>query len=143
MDQAYILAFIVAIMWGIGTQMERHVLQFIDTKTLYIIMGFTLACASLVISVIYRKPIMRDFKQSTSYIYFAILTGLIAIVISGFIFQKALSLSTTKNVHCVTAIAFAAPVVTMLVSILYFKEKLTIKSMVGVVLVSLGVLLVV
>lgn len=138
---SYSFALIVAIFWGVGAHMERYVLESMSNVSLFIVFGLVYFIVAIIIYVFNYTKIHHELTMSN--VPFAILTALVSSTISILIYQKALSMCSVKNVHIVTALAFTAPLFTMIVTWLYFKERMSIKSVAGVCLIiSGGVLLV-
>lgn len=139
---AYILSLVTAVMWGVSTNLENVVLQSIDYITLFFIFGIVNGISALVLLCFKRDVIMKDIKNCPSRLFIlAIITSLLAIVISNLVYLKAVSFADQTNIHIVAALAFSAPLFTALVAILYFKKIPSVLSILGVVLIVTGAII--
>lgn len=123
--------------------MERHVMQSISNQTLFVIVGITFGLCSVLYYGMNRAAITQDVRRhgTKGVVAFAVLTGLVSLVASVLVYQKAIGMASISNVHVVTALAFAAPLVTTLISFFFFKQRLGAASVIGVCLIVAGGLL--
>ena len=131
------LSLFVAFLWSLGGVFQKYVLMTMSPTTLMVVGSMLYFVCIVPYGLINRKLILSEvskFKPST-----LLATGgfvFLSMFFSIILYYRLLS---KYDVHKVTAITFVSPLFTLILAALFLKERVTIASMVGVVLIVLGV----
>ena len=131
-------AMLVAGMWGYLPVMEKKILEHVSIKTLLVLFGLLYGIISLIIYIYYHKEIYEDIKGKNIFEKISIKTLLFMVIlyIVGSLIYYIL-LKDNKS-HIVVALTYTTPIFTTLFSYLMIKEHITIKSMLGIILIVAG-----
>ena len=134
----YIYAIIVAILWGFSALLENHMVKQLDILFLYVVGGITFGISALFILIWKHATLIPMFKRATnSQLSLSILSAVGAIILSNFLFLMALEKTSKPSV--VTALAYCAPVFTLIGAIVLLQYKVSKLELLGIVLTLAGV----
>jgi transporter family protein len=134
-----IIAFIIAIIWGIIPIIHKLLLNDISYHTIIIFSAITFFIASLIYSYIYYKDIYNDINKQNNKIIYIILCAFLGLFLANILYYNALK--HTHNVSIVTTITALYPLITLLLSYFILYEKISIINFIGIILIMIGIIL--
>ena len=137
----YVYAIIVAIMWGFAAILENSLLEQFSPVFLYVVSGLTFGLSALIVLLWKRASIVPMFHAAKwGDLGYVILMALGALVIANYFFLLALDKTSKPTV--VTALAYCAPVFTLLGSILLLQYDVSSLELIGIGTTIVGVVIV-
>lgn len=137
MKYPYILAIFTSILYGVATIIEKHVMGVFEPSYVFTAFGLMYGLVAIVAycynASLFQTYIKKEFVSHHLWLLGAIVC---ALILPQLLFLNALN--HHDDIHVVSALSSLGPLVTMLLLILFFKKKITIPSMIGVVLVVMG-----
>ncbi len=142
-----ILALLSAISWGLSPFVDKFILKHLTFYTAYVLKSLVIFITSMILIFFFRDKLdvyskLSIIKENKINIIplLIIATGVLGSLGTFFYF---FSMKNAKNSYLVLSITFAIPILifTCLVWI-FLKEKLTFKSLCGILLVCLGLILI-
>ena len=133
-------ALFISFLWGLSPVIHKYLLsgQDLHPETMLVI-GGTLYSVCLVLYGWYkRKLVMHDVKSRMTWKSWlavgltSIVCGFVANMLYFFILKKHTS-------YIVSALIYASPLFTLILALLFLKEKVTAMGMVGVFFIVMGV----
>jgi transporter family protein len=134
-----IIAFIIAIIWGIIPIIHKLLLNDISYHTIIIFSAITFFVASLIYSYIYYKDIYNDINKQNNKIIYIIFCAFLGLFLANILYYNALK--HTNNVSIITTITALYPLVTLLLSYFILYEKISIINFIGIILIMIGIIL--
>lgn len=131
------LSVFVALLWAIGGIFQKQALSVISPTTLLVLGCIIYTPLVFLYGLYYRKHVIYEVKQLTPY-----LIGVITMFVALSMFYSIVlyyKLLQKHDVHKVTAVTFISPIFTLLLASLVLGERITLKSVVGVLLIVGGV----
>ncbi|MGM0365628.1 MAG: EamA family transporter [Actinomycetota bacterium] len=133
----YLLALITMLFWGIAPVFGKLGLAKISPYLALAIRSFVISIILLII-VLVRGDIKELASVNLRSASFIAMEGIFASLIGHFAYYYALRLGETSRV---VPIASAFPVITVIVSVIFFAEKISIAKGAGIALIVAGILL--
>jgi len=133
----YLLALITLLFWGIAPVFGKLGLAKINPYIALAIRSFVISII-LIIIVLVRGDIKEIASVNLKSAAFIAMEGIFASLIGHFAYYYALKLGETSRV---VPIASAFPVITVIVSVIFFAEKITLAKGAGIALIMAGILL--
>lgn len=137
-QKGFFFAFLTILIWGSAPVLEKIAL----TSNVSPITGVfirTLATVIVATVIMFGTKQMKVLKKLDKLtLVYIILGGLSAGMIGQITFYSALKYGVTSKV---VTIAGAYPLVTLTVSVLFLKEKITRKKFIGIIMIVSGVML--
>jgi len=140
MNNYIYLSFIIAFIWGISPVLFKFILQ--KNIPSYIII-FIQASVYLISSIIYifvykNNEIYYDLNKNIKYIPFLIIISFFSVYIANVLYIYALE--NKANVNTMSIIVSLAPVITILFSYFILYEKISLKALMGFLLIFIGLI---
>ena len=125
--------------WGLSSVFDKLCLDDFSPIMIFIVGGFVYAilCIVLIIYNYQKLKIYLDFKKYKKAWIYSILAGICVYGIANLLYYHALKKSDTP--HIVVALAYSAPIFTLLLSVIVLKNDFSLHSLIGVFLVIIGV----
>ncbi len=137
----YVYAIIVAIMWGFAAILENSLLEQFSPVFLYVISGLTFGISAALVFLCNHASIVPMFRAAKwRDLGSVILMALGALVIANYFFLLALDKTSKPTV--VTALAYCAPIFTLLGSILLMQYDVSSLELIGIGTTIVGVIIV-
>ena len=134
----YIYAIMVSALWGGSVLLESSIIAKFSPAYLYVIGGLVFGLTSLSVLIVNWKTLLPMFARTTPTQYcISIVASLMSMVLANYLFLLALEKTSKPNV--VSAIAYSAPIFTLIGSILLLQEKSSTLEIVGVLVTLIGV----
>lgn len=127
-----VLALVAAILWGLAPIFDKLALQ--TGVSIYVANLVRLLSAVLVMSVLAAK---HSFSISLNAIFYLAIAGVIGGALAMMLYYSALSVSETAKIVAITA---SYPLFTALFAYIFLNEDLSLKTLIGIALVFLGIL---
>jgi drug/metabolite transporter (DMT)-like permease len=137
MIYSYVLAICTSILYGAATIIEKHVMVVFDPSYVFTSFGLIYGLVAMV-AYLYNKSLFQTYMKKR-FVYHHM--WLLAAIVCALILPQLLFLHAVKHhddIHIVSALSSLGPLVTMLILMLFFKKRLTVISMIGVILVVIG-----
>ena len=137
---AYSIAFIVAVAWGIPPIVHRFL-----TKTCHIPMRIILLFSALtyiiavacMILFLYKNVIVHEIYHHRKWIPLMIGTSFLSMFVANCLYLYVVK--HAHNINIVTIITASYPIITVLLSAILLNEHLTPMGIVGFILVLIGI----
>lgn len=137
----HLFAIAVAIMWGLAAILQNSLVKKYNPSFLYVITGLTFGVSAILVFFWKRSAIVPMFKIVTLTDFSAaILMALGAVAIANYVFLLAFEKSSSPT--AVTALAYCAPIFTLLGSILLLKYPVSFLELIGIFTTITGVVIV-
>jgi len=133
----YALAIISMFLWGMAPIFGKLGLAKTNPYIAFAIRCFVIAAIMLIV-ILVRGDFREFAKVDLKSFAFISLEGIFATLIGHFAYYYALKLGETSKVVPITS---AFPLITVIISIIFLSEKLTIYKGSGIILIIAGVLL--
>lgn len=131
-----LLAFFVALMWGLGPLRHKTYLNHISPLTLICIFSFIYFIATIPLIIYCKKQIHKDITMCNKWILLEIF---IIVIVTSFIpYAINFWMLNKKPAHIVTALTFCAPIFTVLAALFIVDEHVHLLSIIGVLLIVIG-----
>lgn len=129
----------ISFLWGLTPPTYKYLMSAdkVDPIAVFVISGAAYAASLVCFSLCFHVPVAREVRRLSGRSV-AIIAGLS--VLTGFV-ANILYIYLLRNhaSYAVTALAYSAPVFTLLLSVLVLKERVTALGVLGAVLILLGV----
>jgi transporter family protein len=130
-------SLLVSLFWGISPVLYKIIMKRVDTKLTFIINHLFFNLGLLGYTFYYWKDLKSDFKSVSTQDIIAI--GAISIVLSFIPNIIYYNLINNHDSYLVTALINSSPIFTVALSYLILKENITKYSIIGVVLIIIGI----
>ncbi len=133
-----LLALVVALLWSISPIVHKSILSAgISRETVLVLTGLLYFPCILAYGLIYHKRIITDIPKITKtqwalLICLTVMSGLIGNILYFWLLKH-------NDSYVVTALAFCSPIFTLVLAYWLLHEKITPVSVIGVLLIVLGV----
>lgn len=128
----------VAFLWGVGPVISKFLLsdQDISSKTLIVIGGIVYFVCVMAYSTYVWKDIHADLKKmSHKNLLIIVIQAFVTGFVANIIYMAALK---KHKSYVVSALIYAAPVFTLVCSILFLSERITMYGFLGVIMIVAG-----
>lgn len=133
-----LLAVFVALLWGITPNIHKVLLSDLSFKTVMVISSCFYFSCTLLFTLFYKDEILKDLPKLDAKHLFGLA---IVAVIAGFLANIIYLMVLQKNKsYVISALIYAAPLFTLLGGIFVLKERITLVSFLGVMLIVIGIL---
>jgi transporter family protein len=140
MDAYILIALFISFLWGIHPIVHKHLLNKYNAVTIMLVSTIVNFSLVIVLSITKKKDILLDTNKITAKDLF------IMIGISGFtIFLTNVMyyyILKDNETSIISALIYSSPIFTLIFSYLYFKERLDIYGISGILAIIIGVILV-
>jgi drug/metabolite transporter (DMT)-like permease len=128
----------IAFIWSIGGIFQKYAMNHINPVTFIAFTTLIYVICVIVYCVFNKKTIIADFKNNTSI---SVLGAMLAFTLLSMFWSMILLLQLYEkhDAHKVSTLTFVSPVFTLILATLLLKERPTPKSILGVLLVVLGI----
>lgn len=134
------LSFTVALLWCIPPIAEKFVIGFVSAEVMFLILTIAYCVFALIKCFYSRKKIYEGLPQlNTKLIAILALSSLFGAVIPNLIFLKLIK---NNKASIVTALTYTTPIFTFLLAYLFINEKINIETVIGICLVTIGIILI-
>lgn len=139
---AVLAAIFVAFLWGVSPVIHKNLLISLNHFTIIFIGGIMYSVAMILMAIqnwsIIKKNITTDLTlKKLSLIFF---TTIIGGFVANYIYLRVLK---NNNSYFISALIYTAPLFTLLTVSLLKSEKITVYGVLGVLLITLGIVAIV
>jgi drug/metabolite transporter (DMT)-like permease len=139
--QGFVYAIVVASLWGLAALVECSIIKQVSPLFLYVIGGLCFGISALVMLAFKRATLIPMFlKASPRVLFLSVLSSVAAIVVANYLFLLALDRTTRPTI--VTALAYCAPVFTLIGAIVLLQYKVSPLELAGIAMTLFGVLII-
>jgi uncharacterized membrane protein len=137
--ESIFVSFFVASIWGITPIINKYSLGYINFKTVLLLLGISYFTSLLVYSSYHYKEIHKTIISIPPKILcLNIFSGFILLFLANVLFY---SLLETNESYIIIGLVSTAPVITLLFSYLFLKERISYCGGIGVFFIVAGCLL--
>lgn len=134
------IATFIAFLWGVEAVIKKNLLHKYDFVSMMIFVSVVYVACAIVMFFIKRKTIMRDAaKIETADVPWILFLALGPMFGANLLYYYILK---DHDSSLVTAMVFSAPAFTLIISYLWFKEKIDAYGLSGILCILLGVCLI-
>ena len=134
----YAYAILVAVLWGLYAIIESRIIKQYHPLFMFVLGGICWGLVSVCLLFYKRSELLPIFaKAGTRTMAIAITGSLLAIVCANYLFLLALENAPAPNI--VMALAYSAPIFTILGSILMFQHEINLMEIIGMVITMIGI----
>ena len=135
-----ILALFVAFLWGMSPIIFKHLLGDIDIKVIMLLSSVIYASCVILYVIPYWSTISSSIKKLTKqHMALIAINAIFMMFMANVLFLFALKYNS--KTYIVTAIAFCAPLFSLLIAYLFLKQKITWMNLVGISLTIMGIII--
>ena len=140
MDIYIFIAIFISFLWGIQPIVHKHLLNrynFITIMLISTIVNFSLILA---VSITRNKEILVDMNKLTFRdLFILVLVSSFTIFLANMMYYYILK---NHESSIISALVYSSPVFTLIIAYIFFKERLDIYGVSGILLMIFGVILV-
>ena len=140
MDTYILIALFISFLWGIQPIVHKHLLNkynFITIMLISTIVNFSLILA---VSITRNKEILADMNKLTFRdLFILVLVSSFTIFLANMMYYYILK---NHESSIISALVYSSPVFTLIIAYIFFKERLDIYGVSGILLMIFGVILV-
>lgn len=137
-----IVAAVISILFGIAPIIHRHVTQHVSKGFIMLVSGVVYFISIIAYIFLFeQKAVVVDIKENKRYILLLAVTTFLSLFMANILYLYVMK--HAKNVNIVVIIMAMYPAITLLLAIVFLKEKLTLLGCLGffIILTGLAVLL--
>lgn len=130
----------VAFLWALVTIIHVHVLHTLQSHTIILISSIATVLFAGIYCLYHKESIIDDFKNiNAKLIFWICVTTFISVITANILYLELLK---HHNTAVVTALTYSAPIIVLILSMILFKETISVYSCIGIFLVICGTILV-
>jgi drug/metabolite transporter (DMT)-like permease len=136
------IALLIALIFGVSPIIHKYIFNTLPTitpQTMFIFGGIFYFLFTLIFAFFEKQTLIENIKNVPSSIILIFLFGTAITFFANYLYFKIISKNAS---YLVSSLIFISPVFTLILSYLFLKEDITITSVIGIVLIVLGVVLV-
>ena len=127
----------IAFCWGSLGVVNKYVLNHLESSTVFVLSGIIYFFFLLGLMFYNKKSIEKDLQKITRFQSFCIIASSIFLIfLPNFLYYYFLK---RTKASIITAIAYSAPVFTLILAHLLINERIRPISILGILLISLGI----
>jgi len=127
----------IAFCWGALGVVNKYVLNHLESSTVFILSGTVYFVLLIGLLIYNKKTFDKDLQKITRFQSFCIIASAIFLIfLPNFLYYYFLK---RTKASIITAIAYSAPVFTLLLAYLFLNERIKGLSFLGIILVTLGI----
>jgi len=131
-----IYSLLVALLWGIGIIINKKIITYLNSPALALTLTSIIATITCIIYVLVNER--QNIEISWKIIMLVLAAGTIGSFLPNIIFFNLLKKNPS---YLVTALAYTTPLIVLLITVFYYRERLDVRHVIGVVLIVMGVIL--
>jgi len=133
-------SLLVAFFWACAALIQKYVLKTVKSNTILFIGSVATILFTGIYCLYHKDSIIDDFSNlNMTLILWICVATFFSVIIANILYLELLK---EHNTAIVTALAYSSPILVLLISMILFKEKLTLYSGIGVLFVVAGTILV-
>jgi uncharacterized membrane protein len=134
-----VVALFIAFLWGVQPLIHKELLHEMSHHTVMMISNIIFTVCLIIYGYLYREIILDDFKKlETNHWKLLLFSAIICSFLTTIIYYDLMKHHKT---YIVVALTYSAPIFTLFLAEYFLKEKISIESKVGVLLVVLGIMI--
>ena len=127
----------IAFCWGALGVVNKYVLNHLESSTVFILSGIVYFVLLIGLLLYNKNTFDKDLQKITRFQSFCIIASAIFLIfLPNFLYYYFLK---RTKASIITAIAYSAPVFTLLLAHLFLNERIKGLSVFGIILVTLGI----
>ena len=128
---------LIAFLWGALGVVNKYVLNHLESSTVFVLSGSVYFLLLIGLWFYNKKTIDKDLKKITQFQIFCIIaTAIFLTILPNFLYYYFLK---RTKASIITAVAYSAPVFTLILAYLFLNEKIKAISVLGIILITLGI----
>lgn len=136
------VALIIALIFGISPIIHKYIFNIVPTvtpQTMFIFGGLFYFIFTLIFAICQKQTLIESVQNVPWAVIFLFLIGTSVSFLANFLYFKIISKNAS---YLVSSLIFTSPLFTLILSYLFLKENITITSVIGIILITLGVILI-
>ena len=131
-----IYSLLVALLWAIGIIINKKIITYLNSPALALTLTSIIATITCIIYVLVNER--HNIEISWKIILLVLAAGTIGSFLPNIIFFNLLKKNPS---YLVAALAYTTPLIVLLITVFYYRERLDVRHVIGVVLIVMGVIL--
>ena len=131
-----IYSLLVALLWAIGIIINKKIITYLNSPALALTLTSIIATITCIIYVLVYER--QNIEISWKIILLVLAAGTIGSFLPNIIFFNLLKKNPS---YLVAALAYTTPLIVLLITVFYYRERLDVRHVIGVVLIVMGVIL--
>lgn len=131
-----IYSLLVALLWAIGIIINKKIITYLNSPALALTLTSIIATITCIIYVLVNER--QNIEISWKIILLVLAAGTIGSFLPNIIFFNLLKKNPS---YLVAALAYTTPLIVLLITVFYYRERLDVRHVIGVVLIVMGVIL--
>ena len=133
-------SLIVAFLWATITLIDKHVLDSLESMTVLFIATIATIIFAGSYCFYHKKSIVSDLKNvNVKLIFWICVTTFISVITVKILYLELLK---KNNTAIVTALMYTSPAIVLILSMILFKEQLSLYSIIGILMIISGTILI-
>ena len=140
----YILSGILAALaYSSDSIFGKIALEGMPLNIYFIIVAFIYTIVGIVLTIIHKNEVIEYFNNPNNYYYFkyAIIAVIIGTIMGDYLMFYTIDKSSEINLPIAITLIHLAPIFSLFLVYFYFKKKLNIKSIIGIIMAFFGTLI--
>lgn len=136
------VALFIAFIFGISPIIHKYIFNNVPTltpQTIFILGGISYFVFTLMFALFEKEALVNNMKNIPSSIIMIFIFGTAMSFFANYLYFKIISKNAS---YLVSSLIFVSPLFTLILSYLFLKEDITVHSVIGIVLIVVGVILV-
>jgi uncharacterized membrane protein len=130
----------VAFLWATITLIDKHVLESLEAMTVLFIATLATIIFAGIYCLYHKESIVSDLKNvNVKLIFWICVTTFISVIAVKIIYLELLK---HNNTAIVTALMYTSPAIVLILSMILFKEQLSLYSIIGILMIICGTILI-
>jgi len=131
-----IYSLLVALLWAIGIIINKKIITYLNSPALALTLTSIIATITCIIYVLVNER--QNIEISWKIILLVLAAGTIGSFLPNILFFNLLKKNPS---YLVAALAYTTPLIVLLITVFYYRERLDVRHVIGVVLIVMGVIL--
>jgi drug/metabolite transporter (DMT)-like permease len=136
------IALFIALIFGVSPIIHKYIFNTVPTvtpQTMFIFGGISYFIFTLMFALYEKQTLIQNMKNIPSSVVMIFIFGTAISFFANYLYFKIISKNAS---YLVSSLIFISPLFTLILSFLFLKEDITMTSLIGIVLIVLGVILV-
>jgi drug/metabolite transporter (DMT)-like permease len=136
-SQSILLALFVAFLWGSTPILMRYCSKTLHFTTVMAISGLFYICFLGMLIYYQRKTILDDIKSNITLktAFYMMCSAFMGIFLANLLFHQLIA----SNEVYITALAYTAPLFSVLIAYLLLGESICFRQIIGILLIAIGI----
>lgn len=141
MNEILLIGFLISLLWGLSPILTKERMSKIDYEII-LLLDIFLYFILIFFYILYKNESIKErlLKIDLKTLLITLFAGIFCTFIPGYLYVYCLDKSDNTAIVC--AIVGISPLFTLIISYLYLNEKITLASIMGILLIVIGIVII-